>query len=85
MEFNLADLSSASPTPCPSAPRSSSGEHRRTYAELDAPRPPASPTGSPASASARGDHVGLCLRNTVEHLEAMLACYKSRAVPINVN
>src|SRR4029079_9302103 len=27
----------------------------------------------------------LCLRNTVEHLEAMLACYQLGAVPINVN
>src|SRR5205085_4366030 len=32
-----------------------------------------------------GDHVGLYLRNSVAHLEAMLACYKTRAVPINVN
>jgi acyl-CoA synthetase (AMP-forming)/AMP-acid ligase II len=29
--------------------------------------------------------VGLCLRNTLEHLEAMLACYQRGAIPINVN
>ena len=28
-----------------------------------------------------GDHVGCYLRNSVAHLEAMLACYKLRAVP----
>jgi len=32
-----------------------------------------------------GAHVALYLRNSVEHLEAILACYKLRAVPINVN
>ncbi|MBV8304566.1 MAG: AMP-binding protein, partial [Acidimicrobiia bacterium] len=32
-----------------------------------------------------GDHVGLQLYDSVEHVEAMLACYKARAVPINVN
>src|SRR5689334_21550344 len=32
-----------------------------------------------------GDHVGLHLYNSPEHLEAMLACYKLRAVPVNVN
>lgn len=32
-----------------------------------------------------GEHVGLCMRNTVEHLESLLACYKLRAVPININ
>ncbi len=32
-----------------------------------------------------GDHIGLYLMNGVEYLEAMLAAYKLRAVPINVN
>ena len=32
-----------------------------------------------------GDHVGLVLRNGPEYLEAMLAAFKLRAVPINVN
>jgi acyl-CoA synthetase (AMP-forming)/AMP-acid ligase II len=32
-----------------------------------------------------GDHVGLQLYDSVEHVEAMLACFKARAVPINVN
>jgi len=33
----------------------------------------------------RGDHIGLQLQNGVEYLEAMLAAYKLRAVPVNVN
>jgi acyl-CoA synthetase (AMP-forming)/AMP-acid ligase II len=32
-----------------------------------------------------GDHVGLYLYNCNEYLEGMLACFKIRAVPINVN
>ncbi|MGZ8752641.1 MAG: acyl-CoA synthetase [Acidimicrobiia bacterium] len=32
-----------------------------------------------------GDHIGLMLRNGAEYLEAMLGCFKLRAVPINVN
>src|SRR5207253_5645226 len=30
-------------------------------------------------------HVGLLMHDSVEHVEAMLACYKVRAVPVNVN
>ena len=32
-----------------------------------------------------GDHIGLYMYNCGEYLEAMLACFKIRAVPINVN
>ncbi|MBM3671020.1 MAG: acyl-CoA synthetase [Actinobacteria bacterium] len=32
-----------------------------------------------------GDHVGLQLLNGTEYVEGMLACYKVRAVPVNVN
>ena len=46
---------------------------------------PARARRSRAAGVGAGDHVGLYLRNSVEHLEAMLACYKARAVPINVN
>jgi acyl-CoA synthetase (AMP-forming)/AMP-acid ligase II len=32
-----------------------------------------------------GDHVSLYMTNCAEYVEAMLACFKIRAVPINVN
>src|SRR6202042_2766480 len=32
-----------------------------------------------------GDHLGLYLYNSVEFLEAVLAAFKLRAVPININ
>src|SRR3546814_17483006 len=60
------------------------GAQRRTYGELEAN----------ANRLAHhliergvgpGDHVALYLENCPEYLEAMLACFKIRAVPINVN
>jgi acyl-CoA synthetase (AMP-forming)/AMP-acid ligase II len=34
---------------------------------------------------APGAHVACCMANSADHLATMLACYKARAVPINVN
>ena len=60
------------------------GDQRRTYADLE----------ERANRLAHhlldqgvgvGQHVGLYLENCPEYLEAMLACFKIRAVPINVN
>ncbi len=60
------------------------GDRRPTYAELD--ERATRLAHALRSAGVRiGDHVGLYLRNSVEHIEVMLACYKTRAVPINVN
>jgi len=38
-----------------------------------------------ASGTGWGDHVALFLHNGTEYVEAMLACFKLRAVPLNVN
>src|SRR5439155_24841465 len=38
-----------------------------------------------ASGVKQGDHVGLYLYNSTEYIEAALAAYKIRAVPININ
>ena len=60
------------------------GPHRRTYAQLEdrANRLANHLAGLGVEA---GQHVGLYLENCPEYLEAMLACFKLRAVPINVN
>ena len=60
------------------------GAQRRTYAELEerANRLADHLTGLGVGP---GDHVGIYLENCPEYLEAMLACFKLRAVPINVN
>jgi len=60
------------------------GDHRRTYAQLEdhANRLANHLLGLGVQV---GDHVGLYLENCPEYLEAMLACFKVRAVPININ
>jgi acyl-CoA synthetase (AMP-forming)/AMP-acid ligase II len=60
------------------------GAQRRTYGQLEerANRLAAWLAGQGVGV---GDHVALYLENSPEYLEAMLAAYKLRAVPINVN
>ncbi len=57
---------------------------RLTYAELDH-RSNQLARHLAAVGVGAGDHVALILRNGHEYLEAMLAAFKLRAVPINVN
>jgi acyl-CoA synthetase (AMP-forming)/AMP-acid ligase II len=60
------------------------GSQRRTYGQLEerANRFANHLIGLGVSP---GEHVALYLENCPEYLEAMLACFKIRAVPINVN
>jgi acyl-CoA synthetase (AMP-forming)/AMP-acid ligase II len=60
------------------------GEQRRTYADLET-RANRLAHHLTAEGVGPGQHVGLYLENCAEYLEAMLACFKIRAVPINVN
>ena len=57
---------------------------RLTYAELD-DRANRLANDLVARGVGPGDHVGLQLLNGTEYIEAMLAAFKVRAVPINVN
>jgi 3-oxocholest-4-en-26-oate---CoA ligase len=57
---------------------------RLTYAELDA-RANRLAHHLRAQGIGPGDHVGCHLQNGNEYIEAMLACFKIRAVPVNVN
>src|SRR5688572_8465556 len=60
------------------------GDERRTYAQLEehANRLANHLLGLGVGP---GDHIGLYLENCPEYLEAMIACFKIRAVPININ
>jgi acyl-CoA synthetase (AMP-forming)/AMP-acid ligase II len=60
------------------------GAQRRTYADLEE-RANRLAHHLTDLGVGPGDHVGLYLENCPEYLEAMLACFKVRAVPINVN
>jgi acyl-CoA synthetase (AMP-forming)/AMP-acid ligase II len=58
---------------------------RRTYAELDERATRLADALATRHGLAAGDLVGLDVHNCCEFLETMLACYKLRAVPVNVN
>ena len=84
MEFNLADLFERVADTVPDRLALVAGDRRLTYRELD----------DRATAFARylvdvgvrpGSHVGIYSYNRAEWVEAMLGCYKARAVPVNVN
>ncbi len=60
------------------------GPDRRTFAELAA-RVNRLARHLLAEGMAPGDHVGICMPNRVEWVEAMLAAFTIRAVPINLN
>jgi acyl-CoA synthetase (AMP-forming)/AMP-acid ligase II len=84
VEFNLADLFECVVDHVPDRVAVVHGARRSTYAELDerASRFAHALRGLGAAA---GSHVGLYLHTGTEHLEAMLACFKLRAVAVNVN
>jgi acyl-CoA synthetase (AMP-forming)/AMP-acid ligase II len=84
MEFNIADLFESVVDAIPARPALVSGGHRLTFAELDA-RANRLANALTAQGVRAGDHVGLYLYNGSEFLEAMLAAFKIRAVPININ
>src|SRR5436305_8896617 len=82
--FNLADLFEAVAATGPEREAVVFGDVRLTYRELDERA-----TRLAHALAARGigpaDHVGLWMYNGNEYLEGMLAAFKLRAVPINVN
>jgi acyl-CoA synthetase (AMP-forming)/AMP-acid ligase II len=82
--FNLADLFESVADAVPDREAIVAGDRRLTYSRLD----------ERANRLARhlrsigvtdGDFVGLQLVNGTEYAEGMLACFKIRAVPVNVN
>jgi acyl-CoA synthetase (AMP-forming)/AMP-acid ligase II len=84
MEFNLADLWEGVVDAVPDHEALVCGPRRLTYAEADA-RVNRLAHALASRGIGPGDHVGLYLYNGTEYLEGMLAAYKIRAVPINVN
>jgi acyl-CoA synthetase (AMP-forming)/AMP-acid ligase II len=84
MEWNIADLFEATADAVPERVALVAGPKRRTYAELEA-RANRLAHHLAAHGVSRDDHVGIHAFNCAEFVEGMLACYKLRAVPINVN
>jgi acyl-CoA synthetase (AMP-forming)/AMP-acid ligase II len=84
MQFNLADLFEAVADAVPDREAIVFGDVRLTYRQLDE-RATRLAHAFAARGIGAGDHVGLWLYNCNEYLEGMLAAFKLRAVPVNVN
>ncbi|MCB1730102.1 MAG: AMP-binding protein, partial [Halieaceae bacterium] len=82
--FNIADMFELVADKVPQRVALVCGDRRVSYAELESRANQLAHYLAGQGVSA-GDHVGLYLYNCNEYLEAMLACFKLRAVPINVN
>jgi len=82
--FNLADLFEVVVDAATDREVLVVGDRRLTYGQLDER---ANRLANHLAKAGIGvdDHVGLQLLNGTEYLEAMIACFKLRAVPINVN
>jgi acyl-CoA synthetase (AMP-forming)/AMP-acid ligase II len=82
--FNLADLWEMAADAVPQREALVVGDQRRTYAQLEE-RANRLANHLAGRGIGPGDHVALYLENCPEYVEAMLAAFKLRAVPINVN
>src|SRR5262249_16042770 len=84
MQYNLADLWEQVVATAPEREALVCGERRLTYAEADE-RANRLAHHLADRGVGPGDHVALYLYNGTEYLEGMLAAFKLRAVPVNVN
>jgi 3-oxocholest-4-en-26-oate---CoA ligase len=84
MEFNLADLFEAVADAVPEREALVCANRRLTYSQLDE-RSNRLAHYLEGEGIGPGEHVGLYLHNCTEYIEASLAAYKLRAVPININ
>ncbi|MCB0960681.1 MAG: AMP-binding protein, partial [Acidimicrobiales bacterium] len=84
LTWNLGDLFEAVADAVPERTATVAGGVRLTFRELDDRSDRLARVLAERGVGA-GDHVALAMRNGHEYLEAMLACFKQRAVPINVN
>ncbi|HEY4927703.1 MAG TPA: acyl-CoA synthetase [Acidimicrobiales bacterium] len=83
-QLNLADLFELVVDTVPDRLALVAGDVRLSYGELDA-RANRFADHVVATGIATGAHVGILARNRTEWVEAMIGCFKSRTVPINLN
>ncbi len=84
LHFNIADLLEQVADKVPERDALVCGDQRRSYRQLEQRANQMAHYLASRGVTA-GDHVGLYLYNCNEYLECMLACFKLRAVPININ
>ena len=85
VEFNLADLFECVADAVADRLALVAGPSRLSYADLEQRANRLAHAMASHLGVRTGDHVAIYLPNVVEYVEAMLACYKLRAVPANVN
>ncbi|WP_280219679.1 acyl-CoA synthetase [Nocardia neocaledoniensis] len=84
MANTFADLFEHSVDAMPDRVALIQGERRTTYRELDI-RANRLASQLTALGVGHGTHVGFQMHNSIETMETLIACFKVRAVPINVN
>ena len=84
MALNIADLFEHAVDVAPDKPALQVGDRVVTYAELEAESNKLAHY-LPSRGVGAGDHVGIYAKNSIEHVVAVLAIVKIRAVNINVN
>jgi acyl-CoA synthetase (AMP-forming)/AMP-acid ligase II len=84
VEWNIADLFEGTVDSVPDREFLVAGAARRTYLDLEK-RANRLAHHLASQGVSPGDHVGIHAYNSAEFVEGMFACYKLRAVPINVN
>lgn len=84
MALNIADLFEHAVDAVPDRPVVQLGDRRVTYLELEAEANRMAHFLA-SRGIGRGDHVGIYAKNSIEHVVALLAIFKVRAVAINVN
>jgi acyl-CoA synthetase (AMP-forming)/AMP-acid ligase II len=84
MALNIADLFEHAVDAVPDRLAIACGDAKVSYSELEA-RTNRLAHCLAAAGIGTGDHVGVYGRNSIELIEAFLACYKLRAIPVNVN
>jgi acyl-CoA synthetase (AMP-forming)/AMP-acid ligase II len=84
MALNIADLFEHAADAVPERLAIACGDAEISYRDLEA-RSNQVAHYFAATGVGVGDHVGIYGRNSIELIEAILACYKLRAIPVNVN
>src|ERR1700722_20087173 len=84
MALNIADLFEHAADAVPERLALACGDAEITYAELEARSNQLAHFLASAGVGA-GDHVGIYGRNSIELIEAFFACYKLRAIAVNIN
>lgn len=84
MEFNVADLIERIALNVPDNDAVICGERHASYKHFD-DKSRRFAHYLLSAGLGKGDHIGIYAYNSIEWIEAMLACYKIGAIPINVN